>query len=85
MQVLFSHYYTSSFELFVALAILSEHRDIICRYLVEFDEVSAILPLDDLLSSFLTNLEQVLKYANDLSGTVSCLDDAALQNHTERH
>jgi hypothetical protein len=43
IQVLFSHHYTSSFDLFIALAILTEHRDIICRYLVEFDEVSTDL------------------------------------------
>lgn len=36
--------------LFVALAVLQSHRDVIIRYLAEFDEV--------------------LKYANDLSGTI---------------
>jgi hypothetical protein len=37
----------------VALAILQSHRDVLIRYLKEFDEV--------------------LKYANDLSGTVRLL------------
>jgi hypothetical protein len=49
--VLWTNYYSNQFVLFVALAILQSHRDVIIRYLTEFDEV--------------------LKYANDLSGTVS--------------
>lgn len=50
-QVLFTDYYSDEFVIFVALAILHSHREVIIRYLVEFDEV--------------------LKYANDLSETVS--------------
>lgn len=50
-QVLWTNYYSNQFVLFVALAILQSHRDMILRYLTEFDEV--------------------LKYANDLAGTVS--------------
>jgi hypothetical protein len=49
--VLWTNCYSNQFVLFVALAILQSHRDVIIRYLAEFDEV--------------------LKYANDLSGTVS--------------
>lgn len=45
-----TNYYSNQFVLFVALAVLQSHRDVIIRYLAEFDEV--------------------LKYANDLSGTV---------------
>jgi len=50
-QVLWTNYYSNQFVLFVALAVLQSHRDVLLRYLTEFDEV--------------------LKYANDLSGTVS--------------
>ena len=49
-DVLWTNYYSTHFVLFVALAILQSHRDVILRYLAEFDEV--------------------LKYANNLSGTV---------------
>jgi hypothetical protein len=55
-QVLFTDYYSDEFVIFVALAILHSHREVIIRYLVEFDEV--------------------LKYANDLSETVSVPDSA---------
>lgn len=51
MQVLWTDYYSDQFVLFIALAVLQSHRDVLIRYLMEFDEV--------------------LKYANDLSGTVS--------------
>ncbi|TYJ57288.1 hypothetical protein B9479_002021 [Cryptococcus floricola] len=47
---LFTGYYSNQFVIFVALAVLQSHREVIIRYLVEFDEV--------------------LKYANDLSGTI---------------
>lgn len=50
-EVLWTNYYSTNFVLFVALAVLQSHRDVIIRYLTEFDEV--------------------LKYANDLTGTVS--------------
>ena len=53
-QVLWTDLYSDKFVLFVALAILQSHRDVLIRYLTEFDEV--------------------LKYANDLSGTVSVED-----------
>ncbi|CAE6520409.1 unnamed protein product [Rhizoctonia solani] len=38
-EVLWSNYYTNQFVLFVALAVLESHRDVILRYLVEFDEI----------------------------------------------
>jgi hypothetical protein len=38
-QVLFTDYYSNEFVIFVALAILHSHREVIIRYLVEFDEV----------------------------------------------
>ncbi|KAK8850697.1 hypothetical protein IAR55_004617 [Kwoniella newhampshirensis] len=49
-EVLWTNYYSNQFILFVALAVLQSHRDVLMRYLTEFDEV--------------------LKYANDLSGTI---------------
>ncbi|GJE86905.1 TBC domain-containing protein [Phanerochaete sordida] len=38
-EVLWTDYYSKSFVLFVALAVLESHRDVIMRYLVEFDEI----------------------------------------------
>ncbi|KAG8217751.1 hypothetical protein J3R82DRAFT_5912 [Butyriboletus roseoflavus] len=38
-EVLWTDYYSNNFVLFVALAILESHRDMILRYLVEFDEI----------------------------------------------
>ncbi|PFH54408.1 hypothetical protein AMATHDRAFT_186423 [Amanita thiersii Skay4041] len=38
-EVLWTNYYSSNFLLFVALAVLESHRDVILRYLVEFDEI----------------------------------------------
>lgn len=56
-EVLWSDYYTSQFVLFVALAVLVAQRDVILRYLVEFDEIlkycndlSMAIDLDSTLS-----------------------------------
>jgi TBC1 domain family member 15 len=38
-EVLWTDYYSDNFVLFVALAVLESHRDMILRYLVEFDEI----------------------------------------------
>ncbi|KAF7295006.1 hypothetical protein MIND_01038700 [Mycena indigotica] len=38
-EVLWTDYYSNGFVLFVALAVLESHRDVILRYLVEFDEI----------------------------------------------
>lgn len=38
-EVLWTDYYSNEFVIFVALAILESHRDMILRYLVEFDEI----------------------------------------------
>ncbi|KAH8107121.1 RabGAP/TBC [Cristinia sonorae] len=38
-EVLWTDYYSHSFVLFIALAVLESHRDVILRYLVEFDEI----------------------------------------------
>ena len=34
-EILWTNYYSSNFVLFVALAILESHRDVIMRYLIE--------------------------------------------------
>ncbi len=49
-EALWTDYLSSSFHLFVALAILERHRDVIMTHLQHFDEV--------------------LKYVNELSGTI---------------
>ncbi|KAI1342080.1 GTPase-activating protein GYP7 [Xylariaceae sp. FL0016] len=49
-EVLWTDYMSSSFHLFVALAILEKHRDVIMTHLQHFDEV--------------------LKYVNELAGTM---------------
>jgi hypothetical protein len=49
-ESLWTDYYSSQFHLFVALAILEKHRDVIMDHLKHFDEV--------------------LKYFNELSGTI---------------
>ncbi|KAF5365684.1 hypothetical protein D9758_003200 [Tetrapyrgos nigripes] len=38
-EVLWTDYYSKEFVLFVALAVLESHRDMLLRYLVEFDEI----------------------------------------------
>ncbi|KAG0705965.1 GTPase-activating protein gyp7 [Suillus ampliporus] len=38
-EVLWTDYYSNDFVLFIALAVLESHRDMILRYLVEFDEI----------------------------------------------
>jgi len=38
-EVLWTDFYSNDFVLFVALAVLESHRDMILRYLVEFDEI----------------------------------------------
>ncbi|KAL5532677.1 GYP7 [Sanghuangporus sanghuang] len=38
-EVFWTDYYSTNFVLFVALAILESHRDVIMRYLIEFDEI----------------------------------------------
>lgn len=49
-EVLWTDYYSSQFHLFIAVAILEKHRDVIIDHLKHFDEV--------------------LKYINELSGTI---------------
>jgi hypothetical protein len=44
-EVLWTDYYTNGMVLFVALAVLESHRDVILRYLVEFDEILKVRAL----------------------------------------
>ena len=43
-EVLWTDRYSVHFVLFVALAVLESHRDVILRYLVEFDEILKVRP-----------------------------------------
>ena len=43
-EVLWTDRYSVHFVLFVALAVLESHRDVILRYLVEFDEILKVCP-----------------------------------------
>ncbi|EXJ72121.1 uncharacterized protein A1O5_04625 [Cladophialophora psammophila CBS 110553] len=53
-ESLWTDYYSSQFHLFIAMAILEKHRDVIMDHLKHFDEV--------------------LKYINELSGTIELQD-----------
>ncbi len=44
-EVLWTDYYTNGMVLFVALAVLESHRDVMLRYLVEFDEILKVRAL----------------------------------------
>ena len=52
-ETLWTDYLSSNFHLFVALAILEKHRDVIMQHMKHFDEV--------------------LKYVNELSGTIDLM------------
>ena len=54
-EVLWTDHYTSGFVLFVALAVLESHRDMILRYLVEVC-ISSLLEHDTVLTAFLNSL-----------------------------
>lgn len=54
-EVLWTDHYTSGFVLFVALAVLESHRDMILRYLVEV-WISLLLEHDTVLTAFLNSL-----------------------------
>ncbi|KAG6376374.1 rab-GTPase-TBC domain-containing protein [Boletus reticuloceps] len=50
-EVLWTDYYSNSFVLFIALAILESHRDMILRYLVEYcNELSMTIEVDSTLA-----------------------------------
>jgi hypothetical protein len=44
-EVLWTDYYTNGMVLFVSLAVLESHRDVMLRYLVEFDEILKVRAL----------------------------------------
>lgn len=65
-EVLWTDYYSNNFVLFVALAILESHRDMILRYLVEVCFCSPIsLPVSPLR---LLQFDEILKVSTDGSG-----------------
>lgn len=70
-EVLWTDHLGTSFHLFVALAIIEAHRDVIIRYLREFDEVSSA-PVHRLKGwlTVLSAVKQVLKYITQLSQTL---------------
>lgn len=53
-EVLWTDYYSNGFVLFVALAVLESHRDVIMRYLVEFDEILKVCLLPSVCDTPLT-------------------------------
>jgi len=68
-EVLWTDYYTNGMVLFVALAVLESHRDVILRYLVEFDEILKVhspsfLPFRKLIPRIAS------QYCNELSMTI---------------
>ena len=79
-EVLWTDYYTHAFVLFVALAVLESHRDMILRYLVEFDEILKVRisifwrppGVDDVYLSL------NIQYCNELSMTIE-LDSTLAQ------
>lgn len=74
-QVLWTDYYSQRFVLFVALAVLESHRDVILRYLVE---VSFPIHPSDYSQLTLQQFDEVLKYCNELSMTIE-LDSTLAQ------
>jgi len=93
-DVLFSHYYSSSFDLFVALAVLTEHRSVILRYLVSFDEVlkyaqdlsidldSVVAQAEVLFLSFRTMVEELDRNEAIRLGTKTNEDGGLRQRKT---
>ncbi|BGP50736.1 GTPase activating protein [Rhodotorula kratochvilovae] len=87
-EVLYTDHLGTHFHLFVALAILEANRDVMIRYLREFDEARSPSPLPP--SSRLTSERarpQILKYINELSQTLdlaTLLADAETLYYTLR-
>jgi hypothetical protein len=84
-EVLWTDYYSNDFVLFVALAVLESHRDMILRYLVEvchficydFVNVSHSLQFDEVLkvckyhpSRRIQLIDVTIQYCNELSMTI---------------
>jgi hypothetical protein len=58
--VLWTNYYSEHFVLFIALAVLQSHRDVLLRYLADFDEVLKYF-VDVSMTVSRANHRQVLK------------------------
>ncbi len=65
-EVLWTDYYTNGMVLFVALAVLESHRDVMLRYLVEFDEILKVR----IFMSVVCQAQLGLQYCNELSMTI---------------
>ena len=67
-ESLWTDYMSSNFHLFIALAILEKHRDVIMEHLKHFDEV---LKYGTVLSAFLEELRMLTMWiVNELSNTI---------------
>ncbi|EMD38374.1 hypothetical protein CERSUDRAFT_113536 [Gelatoporia subvermispora B] len=96
-EILWTNYYTNSFVLFVALAVLESHRDVILRYLVEFDEIlkycnelSMTIELDSTLAQaevlFLSFAQFVADVdRRDAESTSSDSGQLRRRNHANEH
>lgn len=62
-EVLWTDYYSRDFVLFVALAVLESHRDMILRYLVEVRSLS-FPPTVNLFMNIFTQFDEILKAIN---------------------
>lgn len=70
-ETLWTDYFSSSFHLFIALAILEKHRDVIMDHLKHFDEVLKYSKLP-FLHSILT-LRILIHSVNELSNTMDLI------------
>lgn len=68
-EVLWTDYYSANFVLFVALAILESHRDVILRYLIEVSLRRHRMVWKTEMYLFL-EFDEILKYCNELSMTI---------------
>lgn len=59
-EVLWTDYYSNEFVLFVALAVLESHRDVILRYLVEVCP-SPLITLTSLTNCYFAQFDEILK------------------------
>jgi hypothetical protein len=59
-EVLWTDYYTNGMVLFVALAVLESHRDVMLRYLVEFDEILKVRALFHILASLVSSVSKAV-------------------------
>ena len=69
-EVLWTDYYTNGMVLFVALAVLESHRDVILRYLVEFDEILKVTS-SPVFSSFSSKFDRRFIFL-DWRGCIMC-------------